>query len=421
MKFNTREYCRLCCGNLHTLFDIGMMSLTGIFPSSIDEYVPTLPLCISKCDKCELIQLKHDFDISKLYGDTYGYRSGLNNSMVEHLKNVVEYIKNKITINDNITIIDIGSNDGTLLNNYNINKDNIQYIGVDPTSLKYKEFFNKNINIIGDFFSEKIVRSNTSFLNVKIITTISMFYDLPNPLNFVTDIYNLLDNDGLWFTEQSYFLSMINNKSFDTICQEHIEYYCLKQIKYMSDIVGFKIIDVGFNDINGGSFYTLLCKKENNNFKECSELIEKIITDENIFFKDNIIEKFDNDINNIKFEIFEFFDNVKKNGLKVHGYGASTKGNVLLQYFNITNEHLEYINEINEYKFNRYTPGTLIKIISNEQSKNINPDYYFVLPWHFKKNIIKNELKYIENGGKLIFPLPNFVIIDKNNYKNHII
>ncbi len=415
IKYNEIDNCRMCNdGQLKSLLNIGMLYLTGIFPQNKDEYVPKLPLHIAKCDKCELIQLKDNFDVAKLYGETYGYRSGLNKSMVLHLDDITKYLKKKVTLNKNDYILDIGSNDGTLLNLYN--DDNLNYIGIDPTSKKYLNYYNKNITVVCDFFSDKNFKNNVpTDSKAKIVTTISMFYDLPDPMQFVTDIYNILDDDGVWFSEQSYFLEMIKNKSFDTICQEHIEYYCLKQIKYIADTIGLKIIDIGFNDTNGGSFYTLLSKKNSTKYIECTNLIQTVLNDEELFFKNNIIQKFNNEISDVKNKIFDLFKYISENNLIIHGYGASTKGNVLLQYFNITNEHLNYICEVNEYKFGRYTPGTLIPIISENESKQCNPNYYFVLPWHFKQNIIEKEMEYLKNGGKLIFPLPNFEIIDINN------
>lgn len=406
--------CRMCDGNLTSVLNLGLLYLTGVFPKNENEHIPKLPLHISKCDKCELIQLKDTFDVSKLYGETYGYRSGLNNGMVNHLKNITMYLKQKILLNDGDVILDIGSNDGTLLNLYDDKKYN--YVGIDPTAIKYLNYYNDNINVICNFFSKKIYNDNKFNKKSKIVTTISMFYDLPNPLQFVSDIFDILSDDGVWFSEQSYFPEMIKNKSFDTICQEHIEYYCLKQIKYIADEVGFKIIDVGFNFTNGGSFYTLLAKKNNSQHEECTELITKILSDEQSFFKNNIIDVFNNEINDIKIKIFDLFQYISDNNLTIHGYGASTKGNVLLQYFNISKDDLNFICEVNEYKYGRYTPGTLIPIISESESKKHNPNYYFVLPWHFKDNIIEKEMDYLKNGGKLIFPLPNFEIIDIYNY-----
>jgi hypothetical protein len=416
IEHNEINKCRMCVGKLKSLLNIGNLHLTGVFPKNKTDFVPKLPLHISKCNKCELIQLKDNFDVSKLYGETYGYRSGLNNSMVLHLEDIVKYLKDKVILKTNDIVIDIGSNDGTMLNKYNDEK--LNYVGIDPTAKKYLHYYNKNINVICDFFTESNYRDNTTFnknQKVKIISTISMFYDLPEPLQFVKDIHNILDEDGVWFSEQSYFPDMIKNKSFDTICQEHIEYYCLKQIKYMADNVGFKIIDIGFNFINGGSFYTLLVKKNSNKYIECTDLINKILNEEKLFFQNNIIENFNNEINIVKTQIFELFHYIQNNNLTIHGYGASTKGNVLLQYFNITDKYLKYICEVNEYKFGRYTPGTLIPIISEEKSKIYNPNYYFVLPWHFKENIVQKEHEFLKNGGKLVFPLPNFQIIDINN------
>jgi len=407
--------CRICNGRLECIFDIGTICLTGIFPNK-DETIPKVPLTLAKCDNCELIQLKHNFDIKILYGETYGYRSGLNNSMVNHLHDIVKYLQNKIQINNNDFILDIGSNDGTLLNLYS-NRKNINFVGIDPSANKFKKYYNSDVKIVCDFFNKEVY-DQSHFEKAKIITTISMFYDLDNPIKFTQDIYDVLDDNGLWFTEQSYFLSMINSNSFDTICQEHIEYYCLKQIKYLADIVGFKIIDISFNDTNGGSFCCLMAKRHNNNFSENTEFINKVLNDETNFFKNGFIEKFTNKIINTKNLISDLFETVKKENKVIHGYGASTKGNVLLQYFNINSTHLDCICEINEDKFGKVTPGSNIPIVSNEESKMKHPDYYFVLPWHFKNNIIAKEMEYLKNGGKLVFPLPEFDIVTYERFMN---
>ncbi|ATZ80610.1 methyltransferase [Bodo saltans virus] len=414
MQYNILEKCRLCeCEKIIEIFSLGDLVLTGVFPLE-NEKIPVLPLSLCKCVSCGLVQLYHNFDVSQLYGDTYGYRSGLNNSMVVHLHSICDRLSDLINLDkkNDYNVLDIGSSDGTLLNRYK-NRENGHFVGIDPSSVKYKQYYNKDIEIISDFFCKDKVKGK----KFDIITTISMFYDLPNPLQFAMDIYDALDDDGLWFTEQSYFVFMLKTFSFDTICQEHIEYYCLKQLKYIADKVGLKIVDIGFNDINGGSFSCCFAKKTNNKFQECSKLINETIQNEEIFLATNPIDLLSKNIILLKNKMFNLFEKVKNNNESIHGYGASTKGNVLLQYFGVTNKDIKFISEINDYKYNRYTPGTNIKIISEKESKEMKPEYYFILPWHFKDNIINKETEYLKNGGKLIFPLPflDIVSYDGNN------
>ena len=240
-----------------------------------------------------------------------------------------------------------------------------------------------------------------------------MFYDIEDTIKFTENIYDVLDDDGLWHLEQSYMPMMLKNNSYDTICHEHLEYYSLRSIKYIFDNVGFKIIDLEFNQINGGSFAITLAKNKNKNFKEIKYLVNWLLKKEDIFEY--------NSINTFKL----FFENVKKHKKvfknlllnlndmkkKVIGYGASTKGNIILQYCGINSKLIKYIAEINKFKFNKYTPGSNIKIISEKESRKMNPDYYIVMPWHFKNHIINRERNILKNKTKLIFPLPDIDII----------
>lgn len=368
-------------------------------------------MTLCRCQSCGLVQLHHIFDVSILYGDTYGYRSGLNASMVQHLHSIVNMLLTYIDDTEHYNVLDIGSNDGTLLNYYD--RYNKSFYGIDPSAGKFKDYYRSDINIITDFFSKKLV-PDKSF---KIITTISMFYDLPDPIKFSKDIVSSLDEDGIWFTELSYYISMIRSLSFDTICHEHLEYYCLKQLKYVADTVGLKIIHIGFNKVNGGSINCIFVKKDNNKFTECMELIQQILKDEELFFTVNQIDIMKQKMTCLDRNLQSLFKLIKDKNEIIHGYGASTKGNILLQYFKIDNKILSFISEVNEYKYNRFTPGTYIPIIADDLSKSMKPHYYLVLPWHFRNNIIDREFNYMNKGGKLIFPLPRLEIVSIKDSK----
>jgi SAM-dependent methyltransferase len=389
------------------------MELTGFFPKE-NENVPKLPLELAKCEDCGLTQLYHNFDVGQLYGETYGYRSGLNVSMINHLNDIADELTSLINICDHDNILDIGSNDGTFLGCYKKRK-NINFLGIDPSANKFRNYYKNDIDLIINFFSKEIITEKYNNKKFAIVTTVAMFYDLPDPIKFAQDICDILKDDGIWFSEQSYCISMIKATSFDTICHEHIEYYCFKQFKHICDIVGMKIVKLEFNNINGGSFNCVVTKKTNHKLVECPLEIELVLNNETEFWKTNPIEILKNNIELTNSKLFQLFDEINNNNKIIHGYGASTKGNVLLQYFNIKRDILKYICEVNEYKFGKYTPGTLIPIISDTESKNLRPDYYFVLPWHFRDNIINKEIDYLKSGGKLIFPLPKLEIISYNN------
>ncbi len=407
MKINK---CRVC-GNssLKKIFTLGDQKFTGIFLQKKNSNVPSGNLSLVFCKLCSLLQLENSFDKKILYGNNYGYMSSLNNSMSMHLQNKSKNLKKKYNLSSGDLIIDIGSNDGTFLNFFN---KSFNLVGVDPTIKKFYNYYNKNILKIDDFFSKNSIQATVKNKKAKLVTSISMFYDLQDPLKFANDIFDILDEDGLWHLEQSYMPAMIKNTSYDTICHEHLEYYSLKSIKYIFDKIGFKIVDIEFNDVNGGSFALTVAKKKSA-YKENKVLIEWLLEKEELyqynspstfddFFKKTVMHK------KILKKLLIDLKNAKK---KVIGYGASTKGNVILQYCNINEDLLPYISEVNKYKYNKFTPGSNIRIISEKKAKLLKPDFYLVLPWHFKNFIINKEKDFIKNGGRLIFPLPDIEIV----------
>jgi hypothetical protein len=403
--------CRSCNSKrLKNLFTLGVQYFTGIFPKNKNEKLPKGELQLIMCQACCLVQLSRNFNLKKMYGKTYGYRTGLNASMVNHIKNKTNYLKKKANIKENDLIIDIGSNDGTTLGFFNKNKK-LKLIGVDPTIAKFRKFYDKNIIAIDKFFTYAKIKRYLGNDRAKIITTISMFYDLPNPVQFAKDIYSSLNDQGIWHLEQSYSGLMLKNNSYDTICHEHLEYYSLKSIKNIFEKCNFKIIDIQFNDINGGSFAISVAKKSSH-YKESIKLIKNIEKQENKN-KINTIKSYKDFFKKIKIEkkkLIKFLKEAKKNNKTVVGYGASTKGNVILQYSGINSLILTNICDVNVEKNGSYTPGSKIKIISEDIAKKNIPDYFLVLPWHFKKFILGKEKKLITKGVNFVFPLPKFAI-----------
>jgi hypothetical protein len=360
------------------------------------------------CDNCSLLQLENSFDSKIMYGNNYGYRSSLNNHMVNHLKNKSVNLIKKYNILKNEAVIDIGSNDGTFLKNFN----NKILIGIDPTIKKFGKFYRKDIIQIDDFFSLDLIKKKLKNKKVKLITSISMFYDLENPLKFAEEIYEALDKNGDWHFEQSYMPSMIRSYSYDTICHEHLEYYSLKSLKYILDKVGFKIIDLEFNDINGGSF-ALTVAKEKSKFADYKKITDWLLKKEDLNRYNTLSKQkeFFKDVEKHKILLKNLLLNIKEMKKTVVGYGASTKGNVILQYCGINENLIKCIADVNEFKHYKYTPGSKIKIIPENQARALNPDFFLVLPWHFKNFILNKEKKFIQNGGKFIFPLPEIEIV----------
>lgn len=412
MNNYTKVSCCRICGNsnLKLILDLGEQMLTGVFPKEKNSHIATVgPLQLVKCmgdeSTCGLVQLAHSYSLKEMYGHNYGYRSGLNKSMVAHLHAKVDRIKSIIKLGPGDLVIDIGSNDGTTLAAYP--RENITLVGIDPTGDKFKSYYPDHIQLIPDFFSADLLKLHFPDVKAKVITSFSMFYDLENPIDFMKNIHQSLADDGIWVFEQSYLPTMIETNSFDTVCHEHLEFYCLKQIQFMAEKVGFQIIDVEFNDTNGGSFSITVCKSINSH--KTPRLIQDILKREDQLGYNSLepFIAFEQRTKNAKNELRDFLLHAKKQGKTVAAIGASTKGNVLLQYCNITSDQITFVGEVNTEKFGSYTPGTWIPIISEDELLKQSPDYLLVLPWHFKSFFMESP-KF--SNLKLIFPLPKLEV-----------
>ncbi len=402
--------CRICRGaDLVSILSLGDQAFTGIFPKSRSEVVPTGTLELVKCMSCGLVQLKHSFELGLLYGDNYGYRSGLNQSMIGHLNRTVAKLTEWVDLSPGDLAIDIGSNDSTLLQAY---PKNLDLLGVDPTGAKFRNYYPEYIKLVPDFFSASSVRDAVGNKKAKVITSVAMFYDLEDPIQFMRDVYETLHDEGVWLFEQSYLLSMLEANAYDTICHEHLEYYALRQVKDMADAVGLRIVSVELNQVNGGSFAVTVCKK-NAKYKDGSKVVSRLLEIESNRGLDDLqtYESFRSRIEEYRDKLRRFFAVHAADRSMILGYGASTKGNVILQYCGIGVDELPYIAEVNEDKFGRFTPGTGIPIISEKEAKAMRPDLLFVLPWHFKAGIVSREREYVKSGGRLVFPLPHLEVV----------
>lgn len=408
MTYRTLTHCRIC-GNQHLepVLDLGEQTLTGVFPRVADQSVTRGPLRLVKCtglDACGLLQLAHSYDLAEMYGDNYGYRSGLNASMVKHLHSKVDRILSMVDFSGAPLVLDIGSNDGTTLSAYP--GDLCTRVGMDPTSAKFRQYYPPDVHAIADFFSAAKFEAHFPGRKARVVTSFSMFYDLEAPMAFVSEVAQVLDDKGIWVFEQSYMPLMLKTNSYDTCCHEHLEYYALKQIDWMFQRKGLKIIDVEFNDINGGSF-SITAAKQSNALPEYPMLADLLKQEEYLddlgtyrAFAQRVLES--------KRKLLEFIAEAKTQGKRVSALGASTKGNVLLQYCGITAEHVAFVGEVNPEKFGSFTPGTLIPIVNEELLLTDEPDYLIVLPWHFRTFF---ESKYRFKRAKFVFPLPQLEVV----------
>jgi SAM-dependent methyltransferase len=409
--------CRIC-GNEHltTLLDLGMQALTGVFPRQRSEPVDVGPLELVRCDPgagpqaCGLVQLRHSFTPEHMYGQNYGYRSGLNASMVEHLRAKVDYVSHFVERRNEDVVLDIGSNDGTLLGSFA--QGSARLFGIDPTAGKFREHYRRDIQVAERFFTSETFRELGGGQLARMIFSIAMFYDLEDPRLFVHDIAASLTDDGVWHFEQSYLPAMLATNSYDTVCHEHLEYYAMKQIDYLLADAGLKVIDVLENDVNGGSF-AITAAKIGSPVAERRDRVLAFRQREHALGLDglHVYSTFARRVREHRDALLNFFADSRRAGRRIVGYGASTKGNVLLQYCRISEAQLPMIAELNPDKFGRFTPGTLIPIVSEAEAKASDPDAMFVLPWHFRDNITRRESSWLAAGKQLIFPLPTLSVV----------
>jgi hypothetical protein len=329
--------------------------------------------------------------------------------MVRHLQQKVRFLERLVTPSDRDLVIDIGSNDATLLKAYS---GAHRKVGIDPTGRKFREFYTQDVTLIPDFFSTRVFRAAFPTEKAKIVTSIAMFYDLERPVDFVRDVHDVMADDGIWHFEQSYMPSMLRTNSYDTICHEHLEFYSFKVVVDILRRAGMRVVDVQMNAVNGGSFAVTACK-EDGPYKSNTPVIDWMLRQEQLLGLETLkpYRDFERRVFEHRTSLKELIESLVADGKRIVGYGASTKGNVLLQFCGFTTEHIECIAEVNEDKFGAFTPGTNIPIVSEKEARALEPDYFLALPWHFKSSILEREKDYLARGGKFIFPMPEIEII----------
>ncbi len=352
----------------------------------------------------------------------YWYRSGINNSMILELKSIAEQITSRMKVQPGDVWLDIACNDGTMFKF--INKD-VTKVGIDPCDDSYYAESSKVADcVIQDYFSYEAWKKTGIDKKCKVVTSIAMFYDLDDPHLFVEDIKKVLDDNGVWVMQLSYTPLMIEQLAFDNICHEHVYYYSLTSLKALFEMHEMKIVDAELNDANGGSIRVYIQK---NNAKVssfgtaplrdvCNFRIDSLLEyEKNNFDLTNVDlwQSFQERIDLLRQEVVDFITQEKSNGKKIYGYGASTKGNTLLQYFGLDHNHIDAIAERSPYKFGLKTVGTNIPIVSEEDMRNAKPDYLLILPWCFISEFIEREKEFLDNGGKFIIPCPKFEVIGK--------
>lgn len=399
------------CRDVIEGIDFGVTAFTGVFPASPEEKIDEGRLRLVVCQDCGLAQLADTFPAEVLYGDNYGYRSGLNASMVQHLRRTAHRLERLAGPASGDVVLDIGANDGTLLRSYET--VGLVKVGIDPTIAKFIDFYSDDLDTtcVSDFFSAATFDAVSS-ARATVITSIAMFYDLEDPVAFAQDVRKCLAPEGLWHFEQSYMPWMLRSGAYDTICHEHLEYYSLSTIKRILDASGMRIIDVATNAVNGGSI-AVTAARNDSSWEQASIVPEWMLAEERRSRIEDVETwvRFAETVRTRQQDLLELLAALRDSGKKVMGLGASTKGNVLLQTTGITPDLVPFIGDVNPYKFGRYMPGTGIPIVSERDVLAMEPDYLLVLPWHFRETFMITLEPFLSRGGRLIFPLPDIEIV----------
>jgi len=407
--------------NTQDLFSLGELYVSDFIDNDSDARAGKHDLTLVIDERYGAARLNKTTPIHSMFGK-YWYRSGINSTMKKELNNIVDSIVSLQSFGDNNLWLDIACNDGTLLSYV---PNNFKKLGIDPAEDSFKEESQKIADeIIQDYFTlDNFKKSKFNNQKANVVTCIAMFYDLDEPIDFLKDVHSVLDDDGLFVLQMSYTPLMIKQLAFDNICHEHVYYWSLESINKLLNEADFKVVDCQLNDVNGGSFRLYIKKKNSNILKfstapyrdVCNTRIESLLTWEketNINSEKTWFTFFD-DIQKLKEETVSFIKKEKEKGKIICGYGASTKGNTLLQYFGLDNTLIDAIAERSHYKFGLKTIGTNIPIKSEEEVRAMNPDYMLVLPWHFINEFVKREDKFLSSGGSFIVPCPKFQIISK--------
>lgn len=419
-EYQTRNTCRSCeSGFMWDILSLGDQALVGF--DNTGKEPPRVPLTLCLCGDCRLVQLRHTTNPSLLYTENYGYRSGINEAMVRELKSVTNEVEKTVPLKPGDIVVDIGANDGTLLSGYK-NIPGLRRVGFDPSRNMIDHFMTtmnqkgiKDYQLVSDYFGKWPFVRSFPHEKAKAVTAISMFYDLENPNKFLEDVKDILAPDGVFVIQQNYLVGMINQLAFDNICHEHLEYYSLSSLIPLLARHGFDVFDVEERSINGGSFRTYLrhtgasVTREGGGERVWATL--ECEMDMGLLDKE-IYERFGKRVEANGSELKAFIEGEVENGKKVYVYGASTRGNTLLQKYGIDHKLVTGAAERNSDKIGKTYGSTGIPIVSEDEARS-KADYFLALPWFLRDSFVQREREFLDRGGRFIFPLPKMEVVGR--------
>ncbi|HEV8573990.1 MAG TPA: class I SAM-dependent methyltransferase [Dehalococcoidia bacterium] len=415
----TRNSCRVCEGTLEFILSLGDHYVSN-FPDPGEPDDLKSPLELVLCQKCHLVQLKHTIPAGNLY-QNYWYRSGTNQTMRDALADIAHKAEQLVRLHSGDTVLDIGCNDGTLLSSYQTK--GIFRVGIDPAENMAAHSRKVVDKVVTEFFGASLFEADPELRGrcPRIITSIAMFYDLEDPKAFVNDIRTVMDPGGLWIVQMSYLPMMLRTNEVGNICHEHLEYYSLQSMEYLLGLCDMEIVDVELNDVNGGSFRTYI-RRRGADPESYGDEIQRALASErlrSLHEQEAMIglasltpyKEFAAWVERVKQDVVSFVKDAVRNNKSVYVYGASTKGNTVLQYFSLDHTLIKAAAERNPEKWGKVTVGTRIPIVSEEEARRARPDYFLVLPWHFIEEFKRREKDYLLGGGRFIMPAPHFTLI----------
>lgn len=395
--------CRVCATPLDRLLNLGTHFISDFITEPNEPRHPAVPLILTQCPTCKLVQLRDTVPRDWMYKENYWYKSGVNESMVEALKDVVISACCYVDLTENDTVLDIGANDGTLLSLYAALDKKPQRIGVEPATNLHTELSQHCEMMVPDYWPPHVRYDGQK---AKIITTIAMFYDLDDPNAFVAEIKRVLHHEGIWVIQLGDLGSMIRQNAFDAICHEHLEYYSLESLSYLLQKHDLVPIMCAENAVNGGSLRVYVTHRERGLDSHSSIAQQRLAESDQKLNASATWHQFSSTVLDIRDSVRQYVMSEVKKGHPVDVYGASTKGNTLLQYFGLDSTLIRRAIERSPDKWGKFTVGTNIPIVPEEQGRRAAAKLWIVPIWHFRESVVAREQEFLHAGGQMLFPLP---------------